>query len=234
MIGPVHQDKEISAFVITSGHNHEAFGVSPSTDLIVDYGASSHFSSEKSKLINFMVITPEPVCAADGYTFSVIGYGDLIITLPIRDSETGPPITLKQVYYAPQMAFTLVSVTCLDKAGCSLTIEDGECTIHNPWSYCTVLGLVPCVDNLYRLSSSAIKASDPSKYYANIADGPISINELYCHMGHVNFQILCEMIWKSAVVGVELDSLPESTFCKACMQGKVHHKAFLRLVKPPT
>jgi len=32
------------AFIITSGTNHEAFGVSPSTDLIVDCGASSHFS----------------------------------------------------------------------------------------------------------------------------------------------------------------------------------------------
>jgi hypothetical protein len=56
------------------------------------------------------------------------------------------------------MAFTLLSVACLDKAGCSLTIEDGECIIRSPRPYRTLLGSVPCIDNLYRLVSSAIKA----------------------------------------------------------------------------
>jgi hypothetical protein len=229
-VGPtdlIHQDEEAStALVITSGHNHEAFGVSPSTDLIVDCGASSHFSPDKSKFINFEAILPEPIRAADGHTFSAIGCGDLIVTLPTKDGETGPPITLKRVYYAPKMAFTLVSVACLDKAGCSLTIEDGECIIRSPRPYRTILGSVPRVDNLYRLSSSAIQAPDPPIHYANIADGPISINELHRRMGHVNFQTLREMIREGAVEGVELDSSPASSFCESCVQGKAHRKAF--------
>ena len=124
------------------------------------------------------------------------------------------------------MAFTLVSVASLDKAGCSLTIEDGEYIIHSPWPYHTVLGSVPCIDNLYRLSSSAIKAPEPPKHYANIADGPISINELHRHMGHVNFRTLCEMVHEGAVEGVELDLSPASSFCKTGVQGKAHYKAF--------
>jgi len=130
---PVFQDEGASvALIITSGHDHKAFGISLSTDLIVNCSASSHFSPDKSKFINFEAILPEPIHAADRHTFSAIGCGDLIVTLPTRDGETGPPITLKQVYYALQMAFTLVSAACLDKAGCSLTIEDGECVICSP------------------------------------------------------------------------------------------------------
>jgi len=113
-----------------------------------------------------------------------------VVTLPLKDGEEGPSITLKQVYYAPKMAFTLVSVPCLDKAGCSLTIEDGECKIHSPRPYCTVLGSVPHVNNLYRLDSSAIQGPKPPKHYANIASGPISIEELHRCMGHVNYQTL--------------------------------------------
>ena len=162
---PAPQVEETSvALVITSGHDHEAFGVSPSTDLIVDCGASSHFSPDKPKFINFEAITPEPIRAADGHTFSAIGYGDLVVTLPLKGGETGPPITMKRVYYAPQMAFTLISVACLDKAGCSLTIEDGECILRSPRPYRTLLGSVPRVDNLYRLSSSAIHATEPPKH----------------------------------------------------------------------
>ena len=103
------------------------------------------------------------------------------------------------------MAFTLVSVASFDKAGCSLTIEDGECIIHSPQPYHTVLGSVPRVDNLYHLSSSAIQAPEPPKYYANIADSPISINKLHHHMGHVNFRTLHEMVREGAVEGVCYD-----------------------------
>ena len=124
------------------------------------------------------------------------------------------------------MAFTLISVVCLDKAGCSLTIKDGECILCSPQPYCTILGSVPRIDNLYCISPSAIKAPEPPKHYANLTDGPISINELHCQMEHVNFQTLREMVHEGAVEGVELDSLLASSFCEACVQGKAHCKAF--------
>jgi hypothetical protein len=218
-------DRSSTALVVTSGHNHEAFGVSASTDLIIDCGASSHFSPDKSKFVNFEVISPEPIRATDGHTFSVTGHGDLIVTLPVKSSEhgVGPPITLKWVYYAPQMVFTLISVACLDKAGCSLTIEDGECIIRSPRPYRTLLGSVPHIDNLYRLNSSAIKAPEPPRCYANVAYGPISLGELH------RLQTLHDMIRNGAVEGMELDSSPTPTFCEACIQGKAHRKAFPKI-----
>jgi len=123
---PINNDRDFDSLIITSGHNHEAYGVSLSTDLIVDCGAS-HFSPDRFKFVNFEAILPEPIRAADGHTFSAICHGDLVVTLPVKNGENGPPITLKRVYYAPKMAFTLILVACLDKASCSLTIEDSEC-----------------------------------------------------------------------------------------------------------
>src|SRR6267154_1689897 len=124
------------------------------------------------------------------------------------------------------MEFTLVSVASLDKAGCSLTIEDGQCVIRSPRPYRTYLGCVPRVNNLYRLDSSAIKTTTPLEHHANVANNPISLNELHHHMGHVNFQTLREMVKNGAVEGVELDSSPATTFCEACVQGKAHRRAF--------
>ncbi len=194
MVGPADfvplDDEGFDSLIITSGHNHEAYGVSSSTDLIVDCSASSHFSPDKFKFINFKAISPEPIRATDGHTFSAISHGDLIVTLPVKDGEYGPQVTLKRVYYAPKMAFTLVSVACLDKAGCSLTIEDGQCIIRSPRPYRTILGFVPRVNNLYYLDSSAIQTPKLPKHYASVASGPISINELHRCIGHVNFQTL--------------------------------------------
>ena len=50
-------------------------------------------------------------------------------------------------------------------------------------------------------------------------------------MGHVNFQMLCEMVCEGTVESVELDSLLASLFFKACIQGKAHHKAFPKVSK---
>ena len=222
---PLH-DEAIPALVVTFRHNHEAFGVSQLTDLIIDCGASSHFSPDKSKFVNFTTIAPEPIKAADGHTFSAIGCGDLVVTLPGKYGTKGPPITLERVFYAPKMAFTLLSVACLDKAGCSLTIEDGQCVLRSPRPYRTYLECVPRVNNLYRLNSSAIQAPNVPRLYANVASTPISLNELHRHMGHTNLQTLREMVKNGAVEGVELDSSLTSTFCEACVQGKAHRKAF--------
>ena len=205
--------------------------MSLSTNLIVNCSASSQFSTNKPKFINFEAMTPEPIHAADGHTFSAIGYGDLVVTLPLKGGETGPPITMKRVYYAPQMAFTLISIACLNKARCFLTIEDGECILHSTWPYHTLLGSVLYVNNLYCLSSSAIQATKPPKHYANIIDGPISINELHHHMGHINFQMLHKMVCEGAVKGIELNSLLASSFCEACVQEKAHCKAFPKISK---
>ena len=219
-------DEAIPALVVTSGHNHKAFGISHLTNLIINCGASSHFSPDKSKFVNFTTIAPEPIKAADGHTFSAIGCGDLVVTLPGKDGTKGLPITLKRVFYAPKMAFTLISVACLDKAGCSLTIKDGQCVLRSPRPYRTYLGCVPRVNNLYCLNSSAIQAPKVPRLYANVASTPISLNKLHRRMGHTNFQTLREMVQNGAVEGIELDSSPTNTFCEACVQGKAHRRAF--------
>ena len=115
--------------VVTSGHDHNAHAVSPSVGVIIDCGASSHFSPDRSKFLDYEDIDPEPIKAADGHASSAIGKGDIRITLPACKGIQNVTICLKGVYYAPSMAFTLISVSCLDRAGCLLLIEDEICVI---------------------------------------------------------------------------------------------------------
>ncbi|KAG6881228.1 hypothetical protein C0995_002545, partial [Termitomyces sp. Mi166 len=75
------------ALAITSGHSHEAHTASPSASVIIDCGASSHFSPSHKKFLNYQEINPEPVRAADGCTFSTLGRGNLCICLPMKEGE---------------------------------------------------------------------------------------------------------------------------------------------------
>src|SRR6266545_337686 len=53
-VGPMDfvplDDEDFASLIITSSHNHKVYGVSSSTDLIVDCGASSHFLLTKLSL----------------------------------------------------------------------------------------------------------------------------------------------------------------------------------------
>ncbi|KAG6867201.1 hypothetical protein C0995_005339, partial [Termitomyces sp. Mi166 len=75
------------ALAITSGHSHKAHAASPFAGVIIDCGVSSHFSLSHEKFLNYQEINPEPVCAADGCTFSTLGRGDLRICLPMKEGE---------------------------------------------------------------------------------------------------------------------------------------------------
>jgi hypothetical protein len=86
--------EDSSALVCTFDFKHEAYIASQSNGTILDCRASSHFMPERSKLLNYREISPEPIQAADGRTFSVTGKGNLKLELPNSDQKL-TPVTLK-------------------------------------------------------------------------------------------------------------------------------------------
>jgi len=213
------------ALVVTSRHDHQAHGVSTSASIILDSGTSSHFSPDRTKFLDYEEIEPEPIKAADGRSFSATGRGDLRVTLSTCNGVKPSTIRLKRVYYAPGMAFTLLSVSCLDKAGCSLLIEDGVCIIRSPRPKCAIIGSVLQIHRLYRLNPSVV-INPPKTLYANIADTPLSINKLHYRLGHLCFRTLREMVSKGVISEVTLLESSEPEFCSSCVQRKAHRKAF--------
>ncbi len=116
---------------------------------LIDIGASHHFSSARSKMINFMNIKPTPICTAGGHSFDAIGRGDYITYLPMGHGKPATKVTLFNTYYSPHLVFMLISVSCLDTAGYSLTVEDGNSYTKTPKPDRHVIGIVPKVNGLY-------------------------------------------------------------------------------------
>ena len=122
------------------------------------------------------------------------------------------------------MAFTLISVSCLDCAGCSLQIEDKVCVICGPRPKRAPIGAVPLIRGLYCINPSSLV--NPPIHHANAANTPMSINELHHRLGHLNFRTLYEMVSKGVIIRITLKKSSEAEFCSACIQGKAHRKAF--------
>ena len=66
---------------------------------------------------------------ADSHTLKAVGIDDIHIELP--DSLKHTKALLRDVIYAPDMAFTLISISWLDKVKCSVIFSKGMCMIKN-------------------------------------------------------------------------------------------------------
>ena len=82
---------------------------------------------------------------ADGRTIKVIGMGDIHVELPNRSNKT--KTIFKNVIHTPEMAFTLISISHLNKAGYSVIFSKGMCTIKNKSGH--VIAAIPHSDGLY-------------------------------------------------------------------------------------
>jgi GAG-pre-integrase domain len=212
--------EDSSALVCTSDFKHEAHIASQSNGTILDCSASSHFMPECSKLLNYREISPEPIQATDGHTFSATGKGNLKLEL-LNGNQKLTPVTLKNVYYSPHLAFTLMSVGTMDQNGYDLHIKGGKCIIQSPKS--DVIGQIPLVHGLYHVT-------EPLKplvsAVANTAAKKMSISKLHRKMGHVNYDDLCKMVQDGMVMGIKLNLDLKPEFCEACIKAKATCKLF--------
>jgi transposase InsO family protein len=189
----------------------------PTTNLIIDMGASRHFSPARELFKNYETINPIPITTADGHTFKAIGKGDVLVRLP--NEQTSTPVVLRDTLYAPEMPATLVSVSRLDRAGYSLCVERGSCVIVAPNG--DVIGRVPEVRGLYQFAALNIQEGEQ----AMIAARRMSLMDLHRLMGHISPEVARKMVNDGAVKGVELTDETE-TFCRICTHAKAHALPF--------
>jgi hypothetical protein len=80
---------------------------------------------------------------------NAIGMGDLQLELP---NGSGKTVTIfKDAIHAPEMAFILISISRLNKAGFSVTFSKGMCTIKNQKS--TTIATISHSDGLYKITT---------------------------------------------------------------------------------
>jgi hypothetical protein len=206
----------------------EALAVHPTNQsAIIDCGTTCHFTPNRSDLVNFVSIEPKPIKAANGHILKATGKGDLRVILPMGENCQPTKAMLRNVYYAPEFAFTLISVGTLDKKGFQINFDNGICTIRTPKPNHHTIGVVPQTNGLYRVSITQNGSSGPEEALA--ASGKMSINELHRKMGHINHDDLRRMMKDGSIMGIELDNTPKDEICPDCVEAKASSRPFPKL-----
>ncbi|OJA09474.1 hypothetical protein AZE42_07140, partial [Rhizopogon vesiculosus] len=187
---------------------------------IVNSGATLHFCPNRRKFITFQSIRPQEIYTADGSTLSAIGRGDVNINLPLGDKRM--TVVLKDMLYAPKMAFTLISANCIAGAGLAVHFKDRMCRILSPGPQHKVIVEIPQVEGLYAVATQ-------SMHHANVARTKLTVNELHHVLGHISQMAIKHAI--SLVDGLALNTVSNPEFCDTCVKAKATCQTFPQELK---
>ena len=98
-----------------------------------------------------------------------IGMGDLEIDLPNESKRT--KTLFKDAIHTPEMAFTLISISKLDKAKYKVIFHKGMCTIINPKG--KTVATIPHLEGLYKIANP--KTDVKGAYVRATADDLVEI-----------------------------------------------------------
>ena len=113
--------------------------------------------------------------------------GNVLIKLPNGAKCT--KILLKDAIYAPDVAFTLISVSRLDEVNGVAIFSSGMCTIKSAAG--RTIATIPHADGLYRVLP---EKDPPIIEYANVASVKCTISEAHRKLGHIAHSTISYLI----------------------------------------
>ena len=94
-------------------NNNNNYDIKPK--LLLDSGASEHYTFNKDWLLNYKPIYNKSVTIANGQDLPVLGQGDIPIKVVYNNNYKD--ILIKNVYYIPKLKATLISSKELTNKG---------------------------------------------------------------------------------------------------------------------
>ncbi|KAF7367236.1 Retrovirus-related Pol polyprotein from transposon TNT 1-94 [Mycena sanguinolenta] len=233
---PDDDDDDNVAFLVTSDFTEDqALSTSSANvEMIIDTGATRHFTPDRANFITFSEISPVPIRAADGRSFHATGKGSYRTYLPMGPGKRPTRATLANTYYSPNMVYTLISVSTLDRAGFACIAADGKCEIKYPKPGRNTIANFPIIRGLYRATNSeSAEAAYTQVETSYLASKMITISEFHRRMGHVNHDDLLAAVKAGTITGVNLDLESKPQWCATCIQAKAARQPIPKKAKEP-
>ena len=138
------------------------------------------------------------ITTVDGRILKAVGMGDLHLDLPNGSKKT--PVIFKNAVHAPEMAFTLLSISKPDKSNHRVVFHKQMCTISD--SKGQTIAKIPHTEGLYCVQAPEQAKIDLS---ANAAVTKMSMNEAHRRLGHISSAAIKHAISKGFITGIDLD-----------------------------
>ena len=212
---PNGRDNESCQFAFVSVHSPAA--KSSAKRFLIDSGASSHMTCQKSWIKNYTRSTDvTSVLLGDGRKVKVEGSGDVKVRVNFSDENT--MITLKDVLYVPNLSMNLVSLSKATSNGLKAYFHEDLCTFTDNKN--RIIAKAVKMRNLYNLIGRGVESEtdDNSVGTALIVNNPHALwHYRYAHLSDSNL----ERLSSGLVSGINLKhGVSRVNTCEPCALGK--------------
>src|SRR5271163_4166576 len=193
---------------------------------IADTGASDTFTYDKSDFVTFTKMDGRVKTANEKASLDIQGYGTVFIkhTILVNEREYSVTTKLSPVYYAPGMAYRLISIGSLLQKGYRLYGDKRKMLIRKP-DNTTVMAFHPhALDpSIYWLSAQLVKSTSALSALVMNLQG----HELWHQrLGHPSSDVLRQVSKHTTGTPVRLEIPQRLPICRGCAQGKMTSSSF--------
>jgi len=181
---------------------------------LFDSGASSHMTSNRSALTEYRSIEPIPICAANQTLFQGVGCGTLTVEVP--NGENKMHLRIRDVLYAPKLGASLISIGKLTEQGFTAQFKGSQLIIGSQNGQ--QQGVIEKRNGLYSVSRKIDSAAAVTTPHTTI-----SLYDLHCRLGHLNYGAIRRMIANKSLPGFTILPLTEVE-CIPCNLAKMKTK----------
>lgn len=183
---------------------------------LTDSGSSCHVTFHKEWLSDYRPVSGEKVKLGDDGECEVHGVGNVHIEKLVKGKWENA--TIRNVFHVPDLKKNLLSVGVVTSGGYEVSFRDNRVKLlKNDLVYASG---IKQNNDVYRMF---FRVSNP--YAAPEANVSTNLKLWHERLGHVNQNILREMVNCGAVTGVKFADV-KNFFCDACQLGKSHKLPF--------
>lgn len=189
-------------------------------DWILDSGANSHFTNDKSLLFDFQETQPEEIQVAKGEALMhAVGIGKI----KLRPSHLQNTIVeLHKVLYVPDLSTNLLSLSQVDQKGFTYHGGNNELRILGPERETILIAKMVNSTELYLLDAQPIKP----KYQAFPTQKQLgkstqaTLGEWHRRLGHLNTNSILRLAKEGSIQNLNITSTNANFSCLPCQLGK--------------
>ncbi|KAG2787369.1 hypothetical protein PC116_g16336 [Phytophthora cactorum] len=188
----------------------------------VDSGCTSHVTQHAEWFISKTPATGN-ITVGGKSEIPIEGTGDVI--LQVTDSKGGKrQLTLRDVLYAPQLHYNLLSVAAAVENDFRFTFQRTACTVQTDQRF-NVKAKKSATAKLYQFTALPVQQQE-----AHLATSgkPTAIMLLHKRLGHPNIRVLQTLTKDQALQGLENSTVvsKDNFLCSACTYAKSHRTPF--------
>jgi hypothetical protein len=211
------KDSSSGAVMMVSAINNNNNIQDIKSKMVLDSGASEHYTHDKNWLLNIKPIINKSIKTASGQILPVLAQGNLPVLTP-----NGSNIIIKDVFYVPRLKFTLISSKELANKGWEILFKSNTAKISNP-KFKHIKLNADWLDNAYYLNLDVDYNKLEPVVYSALSEKRSELDLVHQRLNHLNKDLLFKTL--DSTTGLKTPASTDSlSNCDFCYLGKFTEK----------